>query len=88
VVTGTISHIHIAVSGCASVIIDGTGATAHNGRVAFRYADSTGQLTVLTTGSNLHFYGTNGCLGLFDNGDPATLSATYAVSPKQAITSP
>jgi hypothetical protein len=88
VAQGTIGKIHIAVSGCASVIIDGTGATAHDGRVAFRYADSTGRLKVLTAGGNLHFYGTNGCLGLFGNGDPATFSATYTVSPKQAITSP
>jgi hypothetical protein len=25
------------------------------------------------------------CLGLLNNGDPATLSATYTVRPKQAI---
>jgi hypothetical protein len=87
-VRGTISHIHITVSGCVSLTIDGTSGTADDGQVRFRYTDSTGQLTVLTAGSNLHFYGTNGCLGLFDNGDPATLSATYTVTPKQAITSP
>jgi hypothetical protein len=43
---------------------------------------------VLTTGGNLHFYDDTGCLGIFDSGDPATLSATYTVTPKQAITSP
>jgi hypothetical protein len=70
-------------------VIDGTGATADDGLVAFRYTDSTGQLTVLTTGGNLHFSGvTSGCLGIVKDGDPATLSVTYTVTPEQAITSP
>jgi hypothetical protein len=29
-----------------------------------------------------------GCLGEFDSGDPATLSSTHTMTPKQAITSP
>ncbi len=29
-----------------------------------------------------------GCAGLVGNGDPAQLSATYAISPPQTITSP
>jgi hypothetical protein len=45
-------------------------------------------LKPLATGGNLHFYSVSGCLGLFINGDPVTLSATFTVSPKQAITSP
>ena len=88
---GTISQIHIAPSqtaGCTAMI-DGTSATARDGRVTFKYTDSTGRLTVLTTGSNLHIYDVSqGCLGQSTTGDPATLSATYTVSPKQAITSP
>lgn len=48
----------------------------------------TGHLKLLTTGGNLHFYRVRGCAGLLGSGDPATLSATFAVSPKQAITSP
>ncbi len=90
-VRGTISHIHISVSQTASctAMIDGMSATAEDGRVAFRYTDSTGRLTVLATGSNLHFYDVSpGCLGEFDSGDPATLSSTHAMTPKQAITSP
>ena len=68
--------------------IDGTRAGSL-GRVTFRYTDSTGRLMLPTTFGNLHFHNvSDGCLGLFDDGDPATLSATYAVSPKQAITSP
>jgi hypothetical protein len=87
---GTISHLHIALSGngCTAVI-DGTSGTALDGRVRFRYADSTGQLTPLATGGNLHWYDvSSGCLGLVNSGDPAALGAAYAVTPKQAITSP
>jgi hypothetical protein len=56
--------------------------------VAFRYTNSLGRLTVLTTGGNLHYYGVSKCHGIFKDGDPATLSATFAVSPQQDITSP
>jgi hypothetical protein len=91
VLRGTISHLQIITGsavGC-TFVIDGTGATADDGQVTFRYSDSTGQLTVLATGGNLHFWNvSDGCLGLFDSGDPATLSLTFTVSPKQAITSP
>jgi hypothetical protein len=87
---GTISHLHIALSGSGcTALIDGTAATADDGRVRFRYTDSTGQLTVRTTGGNLHVYNvSSGCLGLFRDGDPATLSGAYTVTPEQAITSP
>jgi hypothetical protein len=94
VVRGTVSHIAIAMSDSKSsslcnAMIDGTSAAADDGRVVFRYTDSTGRLTMLTTGSNLHFYDvSSGCFGIFNDGDPATLSATFAVRPKQAITSP
>jgi hypothetical protein len=89
VAEGTVSHLHIAVNGTGCTArIDGTGAAADDGQVTFKYTDSTGQLKVLTTGGNLHFYDVAGCLGIFDNGNPATLSATYTVTPKQAITSP
>jgi hypothetical protein len=90
VVRGTISHIRIPeLSNGCSFLIDGTGTTASDGEVRFTYTDSTGRLTVLATGGNLHFYHVSaGCLGLFNDGDTAALSATYAVTPKQAITSP
>ncbi len=90
VVRGTLSHLQITASaaGCAFVV-DGTSGTAEDGRVVFRYTDSTGQLTVLTTGGNLHVYNVSaGCLGLVNEGDTAVLPATYTVTPKQAITSP
>lgn len=75
-------------NGCTAVI-DGTSGTASDGRVRFTYADSTGRLTVLATSGNLHFWNVSaGCLGLVNSGDRATLGATYAVGPKQGITSP
>jgi hypothetical protein len=90
VVRGTLSHLQItgSANGC-TFVVDGTSGTAEDGRVAFRYTDSTGQLTVLTTGGNLHVYDVStGCLGLVNDGDPAALGVTYTVTPKQAITSP
>jgi hypothetical protein len=90
VVRGTIRHLHLTLGGQGcDAMIDGTGATADDGQVAFRYTDSTGQLTVLTSGGNLHIYDvSSGCLGLVNDGDPATLNVTYTVTPEQAITSP
>lgn len=88
-VTGTIGHIRITENGpgCAFVI-DGTGATARDGHVTFHYADGTGKLQVLTTGSGLRYFAVQGCAGLFHSGDADTLSVTFTLSPKQAITSP
>lgn len=87
--TGSISHVHVNISTPAcSAAVGGIIGTPGNGTVKFTYTDSTGKLKVLTTGGNLHFRNVNGCAGLVRNGDPATLSATFAVSPRQAITSP
>jgi hypothetical protein len=90
VVTGTISHLQIKVSadGACSFVIDGTSATARDGMLRFTYADSTGRLALLTTGGTLHSYNVVGCAGLFNPGDPVTIGATFALSPKQTITSP
>jgi hypothetical protein len=90
VVTGSVSRLRITVSGGGSpdchAPISGPGGTG--GVVKFTYADSTGRLTVLATGGNLHFGTVDGCAGLFQTGDPVTLRATVTVTPKQAITSP
>jgi hypothetical protein len=89
VVTGRISHMQIQLQGpSCSAVIAGTSATATDGHVRFSYSDVTGHLKTLTTGGNLHFYNVTGCAGLFINGDPMTMTANFAVSPKQAITSP
>ena len=86
---GTISHLQLALSGPAcTAAINGTSSTASNGVVRVSYANATGKLKVLPAGGNLHWYHVSGCGGLVGNGDPARLSATYAVSPAQAITSP
>jgi hypothetical protein len=90
VVTGAISHLQITetANGC-SFAVDGTSGTAGDGWVPFTYTDSTGQLTVLATGGNLHTWNVSaGCLGLVNTGDRARLGGTFTVSPKQAITSP
>src|SRR5207302_1485081 len=52
VATGTISHMRITLAGpSCEAVIDGTGGSARDGHVRFRYADATGRLTVLTAGS-------------------------------------
>jgi hypothetical protein len=90
VLRGTLSHLQITGSGAGcTFVVDGTSGTAEDGRVTFRYSNGTGRLKVLTAGGDLHWYDvSNGCLGLVNSGDPATLSITYTLSPKQAITSP
>jgi hypothetical protein len=91
VVTGSVSHVQIQIKSpelSCNAVIDGTAATASDGIVKFSYADGTGRLKLLTTGGNLHFYHVKGCAGLLRTGDPATLSATFTLSPTQTITSP
>jgi len=89
VTTGFISGIHSKLSGPAcTALVDGTGATANNGKVKVTYTNGTGKLKVLTTGGNLHVYNVVGCAGLIHSGDATTFSGTYTVSPKQKITSP
>jgi hypothetical protein len=85
---GTISGIHLTISSSVcSATIDGTGATAHNGRVSITYSNSTHKLKILPKG-NLHVYNVSGCLSLINNNDAGTITSTYAVSPAQTITSP
>jgi hypothetical protein len=89
IATGSFRHIQIRVAGpsCAAVI-DGSSSTASDGIVKITYTNSTAALKPLATGGNLHFHNVSGCFGLFINGNPVTLSATFTVSPKQTITSP
>ena len=89
VVTGSISHLQMQLGGpgCKAVL-GGSSATATDGHVRFSYTDSTGRLKILTTGGNLHFYNVTGCAGLWNTGDPLTVSGTFPLSPKQKITSP
>jgi hypothetical protein len=69
-------------------VINGTSGTAADGVVAITYSDHEAKLKTLPTGSDLHWYHVQHCLGLVGNGDPAALSAVYAISPAQTITSP
>jgi hypothetical protein len=88
--TGTVRHIQIKVAGPGTCdpVIDGTSGTATDGLVKFTYTNSTARLRPLAIGGNLHFYNTSGCAGLFNTGDPVSLSATLTVSPSQTITGP
>ena len=88
VTTGSITGIHATLTGpSCSATVDGTGATANNGMVTATYTNSTGKLA--TTGAgNLHVYNVNGCAGLINSGDGSSFKGSYAVSPKQTITSP
>jgi len=91
VVTGSISRVQIhlkLVEFSCSAVIDGTSGTASDGRAKFAYTDSTAALKTVPRRGNLHFYHVVGCAGAFHTGDRTTLSATFTVSPKQAVTSP
>ena len=87
--TGTITGIHLTLSNSTipcSAVIDGTSATADNGKVKVTYSNSTGKLTVHPAGGNLVFCNST-CPGIH-SGDHAALSTAYSVVPEQAITSP
>lgn len=90
VTSGMITHIHFTASGGGcSVTVDGTGATADNGKVKITYTNSTAKLHLVKATGNLHLYKvTSGCGHIVSTGDVISLSGTYAVSPVQKITSP
>jgi hypothetical protein len=71
-------------SGCSANVAGTTATTA--GTVTGKYVNSTGKLS--TSGGTLHIWNVSGCFGLIANGDPSTFTASYAISPKQKITSP
>src|SRR5262249_46379419 len=81
---GTISHLELMLTGpSCSAVVNGTSGKTADGVVAVGYANTSGKLRIHTAGGNLHWYHVSGCLGLLGDGDPATLSAAYTVSPKQ-----
>jgi hypothetical protein len=86
---GSIRHIHFAVSSTScSFVIDGTGPTAHNGKVRVAYTNGTARLKVLSTGSTLHAWNVSGCFGLINSGDGGSVTSSYKIAPAQTITSP
>jgi hypothetical protein len=91
IVTGSISHVRLRIAGnpfSCHAVVDGTSGTARDGITKFRYTNSSAVLKAVPAGGNLHFYRIADCAGIILPGDPATLSATFAVSPQQVITSP
>jgi hypothetical protein len=87
---GTISRVRLAFSITefqCSAVVGGASATS-GGQVAVSYSNKTGTLKLLATGSTLHWYRVHKCAGLIADGDPASLTAGYAITPKQVITSP
>jgi len=88
VTTGTITGIHATLTGpsCSAKVGGATASAA--GTVAATYTNSTGKLATKTTGGNLHVWNVSGCANLIHSGDATTFSGSYAISPKQTITSP
>src|SRR5262245_17628924 len=86
--TGTLTGVHASLSGSGcTAVVDGTSATANNGKVTITYTNSSHTLKVLTTGGNLHIYNvSSGCAGAIKSGDSATQSAAYVITPAQTIT--
>src|SRR5262245_13375346 len=82
---GTITGVHLRVPDptFCDVSADGTGATAGNGTVRFRYVNDTGRLQILRTDSTLHIYSVTGCGGAFHDGDTAALSSFSMITPVQ-----
>jgi len=88
VTTGFINGIESTLSGpSCTASVAGTTATTP-GKVEVTYTNSTGKLQVLATGGTLHVYNVKGCAGLINSKDPTQFVGTFAVSPKQKITSP
>jgi hypothetical protein len=87
--TGSLEDIDLRASatGCTAAL-DGTALGANNGLTKFKYVNSTGKLTLLATGGNLHSWGVTGCFGLVNNGDVQQASGSGTLTPKQTIHSP
>jgi hypothetical protein len=92
VTTGNISGIHALLKGTnntCKATVDGTGATAHNGKVKITHSNSAPAKLKVTKGINLHVYNvSSGCLSLINSGDAVTFKTTYTLSKAQTITSP
>jgi hypothetical protein len=87
--TGSLEDIDLRASttGCTAAL-DGTALGSNNGLTKFTYKNSTGVLSLLGPGGNLHTWGVVGCFGLVNNGDPEQSSGTGNLTPKQTIHSP
>jgi hypothetical protein len=91
VARGTISRLQVVAATSdtpCTAVIKGTSGTAPDGVASVSYTSRTGILKFLPTGGDLHWYHVRQCAGLINNGDAATISASYTISPRQVITSP
>jgi hypothetical protein len=84
---GTLTGMHLALAatGC-SATIDGTSATGDNGSVVIHIHNRPSKLKLEAAGGTLHIYVGSGCTGVFRNGDAATVSSAYLISPAQRVT--
>lgn len=88
VVRGTVSGVKVALTGSCQAVVNGSSGRAADGVISAVYNDRIGQLTFLSSGSNLHYWHVKNCDGLINDGDPVALTASYTVRPIQDITSP
>jgi len=88
VVLGTVSGVTVALTGTCGAVVTGSRGSAAGGLVSAVYNDQIGELTFVTSGSNLHYWHVNNCHQLINDADPAALTASYMIRPIQDITSP
>lgn len=88
VVWGTVSGVSVALTGTCQAMVNGRSGRAADGMISAVYNDRIGELTFLTSGSNLHYWHVKNCGGLINDGDPVALTASYLIRPLQHITSP
>jgi hypothetical protein len=88
VVAGTVSGVKVVLTGSCDAAVNGSSGSAADGVVSAVYNDRIGQLTFLSSGSNLHYWHVKHCYRLINDGDPVALTASYMVRPIQDITSP
>jgi hypothetical protein len=86
VTKGTVKKVNLTLDGdgCSAIIESASPTTP--GTIKFTYTNSTATLNLLTTGGNLEFSDVSGCSGVFNDGDPATISASFTLDPAQTIT--
>jgi len=88
VAAGTVSGVKVVLTGTfCNAVVNGPSGPA-DGVVSALYNDRIGQLTFLSSGTNLHYWHVKHCHQLINDGDPVALTASYAVRPIQDITSP
>jgi hypothetical protein len=68
--------------------MDGTSATAGNGKVSVKYSNATGGLKPVAS-AGMHVWSVSaGCGRLFANGDTVHYTGLIPVTPRQHIVSP